>query len=71
MKQLLQNAALSAALIVPTAIALVALEFVHVVPGNPSRRLVIVRRVLWVLSALCLAALGVLIVARFVELRIQ
>jgi hypothetical protein len=69
MKHLVQNPALAAALIAPCAIFLIALELVHVVPKGSSRTLVVVRRTLWVLSAISLVALGILIFARFVELR--
>jgi hypothetical protein len=71
MKSLVQNVALTAALIVPCAIVLVALEIAQVVPGKATRRVVIVRGVLLGLSVVLLALLGVLIIARFIELRVK
>lgn len=71
MRTLVQNAGLAATLIVPSAIVLIALEFLYVVPRPASRRVVLLRRFLIALAVILLAALGLLILARFKELRVQ
>lgn len=71
MKALATNVALTVALLVPTALVLAALEFVQTVPNRTSRRVIVIRRVLFVVGILLLVALGVLIAIRFVELRVK
>jgi hypothetical protein len=69
-KQLVQDPGFAVAVIAPCAAVLVLLECLYVIPGRFSR-LVVLRRVVWVLAVLLVALFAAVVIARFIKLRVQ